>query len=1390
MKTLNNIFKKMPDLMIMTIITCLLWIGDTLAGECTTNTSSTAGLKSAADYASQTGCFASMPMEVNYSTNISSAVGPRNGPNGNFHYGMDVGTTGGCKSNLPGYNNLKVPADGTVWKVCWDCANCGKGGGNYVVFEHELNPNVVAASERKSGSCKHYYTVFFHLSSKADGVAVGAKYQKDKVFAKVGGTNCKNGTFYKDLCQQPKGQGYNPHMHYEVHLCDWKKNAVNPLCPDNQALCDNTQPVTESAASTFFNNPAGSSNNSGTPENPYLSKKEDCSTKSGNAKTECEKRNKAIDEGGVYCKPTSESESKDKDKTCTVSKDANGKQISKEIQQYLAEASKKTNIPVIVLAALVQTESQFNPSARSGVGAQGMTQIMPATWKWYATPKNQTYEVCDKNGCRQVSGLGRCSGDVWKARDNILCGAEILKDNLKTYNNDLQKALTAYNTGAGNVNIAVKTCKASWQTCSTLAQEAKNYGPKNTTNQKALAANNNCSLSALGLGGDCESFAWNPGDSYGGTADDDSAALTKYISNYKCSLSQNFLDVQGCMFCPLFRVIFNASSQIAKTCHEKLAKSLIKLLAVGCAISLAWIIMQYVSDMTQKDPGILLNAIFRKIFLVVVIILLLKLDVTTFFNMFVTPVFNTGFKLAEMTISTSGIDLPDGAGTVDGSGLPAQMGIGMLKGIYAVQNRLQNMMALGTNAICIALHVKSYQGYPIFPHFGYLLTGVFMWIAAAIFMGIYPFLLIDAVLQFAIASSLFPAALAASAFEITKKYLNIFKIIHIYINAMFIFIFITLILFILLATIDDTLLPILEKAYNSKDGDYFSIDISGWIWYSKEFIKLIFFLFLGKAVLEDIPSFAEDFAKPLSMGESGAKNNLGIGKSVGATAAQGAKGVATAGAGIAWRAAKTTGGKALVGTAVAGSAAWAGIRSARHNYLMNRTQKKLDKANAEATAGGRGPVTSVTGRNFWGQKVTRSIIKNPDGTMALQSTRKSLIRRRDVSVLADENMSIKQKISKDGTTRESYKMDQSIARSLINKDGTINQKAMAKLTQNSSLPKEAVNKAILQQLMQQRMPNAGRKVGFKLGWPPVTVNRGASLEGGRGATGAFTSEKINSYVDDKGHEVFEVRRIGLDGNTSVFRMVKGESRALVEYERITKNGHSNKWSSDGIIQKRESGKYENYISDLNAPGNQPDAPSQVMINGAEVKVSSIGSDGTVTDKDGNFIGMVQANGNIIDKNGNTVGTGKAADLMFDQNGKALGKMKAATHDYVYIDVNKQQYNVKGEIRDANGEISALVSDDGKIISYTGKGVVGQASKEQMNYLGKAYSQVNQGQYTAKNVEFSNARPYKGARIFDDDGIIEDAWKDEEIMFDERDLDLYKKQMKKYGDVRNHYEFGR
>ena len=72
-------------------------------------------------------------------------------------------------------------------------------------------------------------------------------------------------------------------------------------------------------------------------------------------------------------------------------------------------------------------ESNFNQSAQSGAGAQGVMQLMPAT----------------------AAGLGVT--DPFDARQNIMGGAKLLAQNLSMYGGNIDLALAAYNAGPGNV---------------------------------------------------------------------------------------------------------------------------------------------------------------------------------------------------------------------------------------------------------------------------------------------------------------------------------------------------------------------------------------------------------------------------------------------------------------------------------------------------------------------------------------------------------------------------------------------------------------------------------------------------------------------------------------------------------------------------------------------------------------------------------------------------------------------------------------------------------------------------------------------------------------------------------------------------------------------------
>ncbi len=97
---------------------------------------------------------------------------------------------------------------------------------------------------------------------------------------------------------------------------------------------------------------------------------------------------------------------------------------------YAAEitaAANKHGVDPALLAGLVKQESGFNPNAGSPAGAQGLTQLMPAT----------------------AASLGVTnSHDPAQALDG---GAKYLKQQLDRFGGDVARALAAYNAGPGAV---------------------------------------------------------------------------------------------------------------------------------------------------------------------------------------------------------------------------------------------------------------------------------------------------------------------------------------------------------------------------------------------------------------------------------------------------------------------------------------------------------------------------------------------------------------------------------------------------------------------------------------------------------------------------------------------------------------------------------------------------------------------------------------------------------------------------------------------------------------------------------------------------------------------------------------------------------------------------
>jgi soluble lytic murein transglycosylase-like protein len=97
------------------------------------------------------------------------------------------------------------------------------------------------------------------------------------------------------------------------------------------------------------------------------------------------------------------------------------------INDVVAQAARQYDLDPLLVHAVIQVESAYNPYAISSAGAQGLMQLMPAT----------------------ARSLGvRNAFDV---EENIRAGVRHLKELKDTYKDD-RLALAAYNAGAGAVD--------------------------------------------------------------------------------------------------------------------------------------------------------------------------------------------------------------------------------------------------------------------------------------------------------------------------------------------------------------------------------------------------------------------------------------------------------------------------------------------------------------------------------------------------------------------------------------------------------------------------------------------------------------------------------------------------------------------------------------------------------------------------------------------------------------------------------------------------------------------------------------------------------------------------------------------------------------------------
>lgn len=468
----------------------------------------------------------------------------------------------------------------------------------------------------------------------------------------------------------------------------------------------------------------------------------------------------------------------------------------------------------------------------------------------------------------------------------------------------------------------------------------------------ARAMSPNCNNLQVLCGG-CPNNAGSCGGSGGVFSDGSSASLEGgYSESYQnsanaqnnCELAK-FLDSEDCTFCGIFRTLFNAASAVAKTANDGFSGPCKTLVGVGFLIWLCIYVLKQIANFGGTATGDMLKGILFQGFRVAVIILILSNAIYETMDLTLTPVMQTGLSFVNSLNESS--KCQDGApylqgilgyksGAKDGDGgLSVDLGKSILCSIKNLEDATGFMMGLGKYSICLG--TKEYRWLAdILPHFGYLLTGVFLWLAGLFVLLSFPWCLVDCMLQLCVAAGLVPCAIASYAFKITEKYLKI--VWNFFMNAMFNFVFLGVIIYVINSHLKDWIGMDIDDTSTFPNHVFVEgFTARGLAVWGIGFLKIAAICFFCNTFFEEAGDMAKKFAESPGIG-----GRHGIGRMVGGTLAN---------------AGQVAGGGALKLTAKAGR----GLGHATNSLVGNKFRSGMNHAKGWVL--GRLPASKIRDAN-------------------------------------------------------------------------------------------------------------------------------------------------------------------------------------------------------------------------------------------------------------------------------------------------------------------------------------------------------------------------------------------------------------------------------------------
>lgn len=134
-----------------------------------------------------------------------------------------------------------------------------------------------------------------------------------------------------------------------------------------------------------------------------------------------------------------------------------------EHKEIIIKYGQMHKVDPLLLAALIKTESNFEPRAESRKGAKGLMQITPSTGEWIA----------------KTIGVNNFNEDMlFDPETNIMLGSWYIEHLTNYYKGSFELVFAAYNGGRGNVDkwLKDKNLSSDGITLDTIPfSETKNY---------------------------------------------------------------------------------------------------------------------------------------------------------------------------------------------------------------------------------------------------------------------------------------------------------------------------------------------------------------------------------------------------------------------------------------------------------------------------------------------------------------------------------------------------------------------------------------------------------------------------------------------------------------------------------------------------------------------------------------------------------------------------------------------------------------------------------------------------------------------------------------------------------------------------------------------------